>query len=182
MPKHLLPCQCGEQMAIDVGQAGQLLNCPCGLTVEAPGMRDIRALPTAENDVTERPETKQAWSQVQGLLFSAGLIILVGSLAGLGYCGYSYSQLDLSYDERTDVELKQASVETASLEALHAEWKIARDFGLVPVATPQHIRNQKTASRLTRYMVGTGLGALAGLICIVIACRPPAALVNASSN
>ena len=134
-------------------------------------MREIQALPTASQDVAERPAARQEWSQTQGLLFISGLVIMVACLAGLGYCGYAYAQLDLSYDARVDVESQQSSVETTPLEALHDEWRKARDQGLLPVATPQHIRNKRSAAVLTRGMVGTGLGALAGLTCIVFACR-----------
>lgn len=136
-------------------------------------MRDIRALPIAPGDDAEGPTTNSSWSQTQGLLFIGGLVIVVACLSGLGYCGYNYLRLDLSYDPRAHVEQQTSSVESTPLAELHDEWKNARDRGLIPVATPQHIRNLRSASLLTRGMVGTGLGALAGLTCIIIACRLP---------
>ena len=51
--RYLLPCSCGQKIAIEPRQAGQSIRCPCGNSVEAPTMLKMTALEPAEPEPTD---------------------------------------------------------------------------------------------------------------------------------
>jgi len=65
MSKYLVTCSCGNQVPVEVGQAGGRIACSCGSMVDVPPLRKLRHLPPAEVQ-EERAATQ--WSVRHGLL------------------------------------------------------------------------------------------------------------------
>lgn len=94
---YLLPCSCGHNLTIDIGQAGQTITCDeCTKDVEVPTMRGIRQLEPADDYVPEykgrKPPSVESGNP-QSVVFSIGLFIAVLGLAVAAVVGYKRSQL-----------------------------------------------------------------------------------------
>jgi hypothetical protein len=158
--KYLLPCQCGQQSAVDTSQAGQRIVCGCGNTLDVPTIRGLRQLPPA---ATESPRGRPRWTPWQGALFVSGLLIAVGGAAIAGTCWWQSRQIDVTPPDwrAMDRTIEQAfgQVENAQLLDLMREYE---KRGLVPAsAPPPHILNQQ---RVARLQWGTSIaGSLAAL-------------------
>ena len=157
MPKYLFPCECGKQITIAVGQAGQTVHCACGKAVEAPGMREIRSL-----SAVEAPAQTTTWSHTQGIAFITGIVLLVGGVGGVSYYGYVYSQLQLSYGTHGEVE-----IDSMELVALHNEWLRLRDEGLIPTMIPRHLHERRRAVLLKWTLAGMGISTVVGLASVI---------------
>ena len=79
MTRYLLPCSCGQNTAVDVGQAGERVNCPCGAVLEVPPLRKMRHLavaPSAEAQPAAR------WNFRKGIVTACvTLAALLGAIA-----------------------------------------------------------------------------------------------------
>lgn len=77
--KYLLPCSsCGEKTPVEVGQAGQQIECDCGASLEIPTMAGIRALQRAQpSPEDQRPVSR--WEARHGVLL-VGAVITVAAL------------------------------------------------------------------------------------------------------
>ena len=74
MSKYLLACSCGSNLVVDVRQAGEQLQCPCGAQLAVPPLRKLRHLPLAE---TPAEVGQAAWSSRQATVS----LLLIGALA-----------------------------------------------------------------------------------------------------
>jgi hypothetical protein len=84
MKKYLLPCECGQNVEVDAGQAGLAVTCACGKTLEVPTMRGLSALPVAESRVeADGAPARAAWGPGQGLMF-LGTIAAISGVIALG--------------------------------------------------------------------------------------------------
>ncbi len=73
--RYLLPCECGQPIAIERAQAGLAVTCACGRTQTAPTYRELLRLSRQEDQAASvRPSGE--WSPRQGLVF-LGLLIAV---------------------------------------------------------------------------------------------------------
>jgi len=79
--KYLVRCSCGLELAVEPAQAGQVLQCACGRSVQTPTLLDLRKLPLAPEETTS-PSTSP-WG-VRHRLISLGSLILIVALAWLG--------------------------------------------------------------------------------------------------
>jgi hypothetical protein len=77
MSRYLLTCECGKTIPVDVGQAGERVQCECGAQVEVPTLRKLRHLPAAEPEVAGE---RTAWNASKGV--AAAGFILAALLAG----------------------------------------------------------------------------------------------------
>ena len=78
--KYLLPCECGENIAISTSQAGQEVTCSCGAVVQVPTMKGIREL---EMMTVDEPDMRPAkWDAKAGVAL-VGLVLVV---IGLAFC------------------------------------------------------------------------------------------------
>ncbi len=82
--KYLLPCSCGEKIAVEAAQAGQTVRCACGAELEVPTMSGISALETLEPEAEagpSRPESgwgrREAWILAGAVVLFAGVTLLV---------------------------------------------------------------------------------------------------------
>lgn len=99
--KYLLPCPCGEKIAVEASQAGQEIRCRCGAALEVPTMRGLAQLERAGpkpavGRSTATPQTGQAsdvppaagrstirgstsvWGTRQRLVLVGGFITVLG--------------------------------------------------------------------------------------------------------
>ena len=73
--KYLLPCRCGQQIAIEPRQAGETVVCRCGTKHQVPSMLEIKALEPAPVESTV-PRPAEAWGWRQ-LLRLVGVMLLL---------------------------------------------------------------------------------------------------------
>ena len=75
--KYQLPCQCGQTVAIEPSQAGQIVSCVCGEKLTVPPMLQVKALSIA-------PEQSKSPREETGILrktfFILGIVLLCPSL------------------------------------------------------------------------------------------------------
>jgi hypothetical protein len=72
MSKYLLNCECGQNVPVDLGQAGGQIGCPsCGRRLDVPPLRMLRHLPQAEPAVEK---ASSAWGPRQGVV-TAGILL-----------------------------------------------------------------------------------------------------------
>jgi hypothetical protein len=82
MKKYLLPCNCGQNVEVDAGQAGLQVSCACGATLDVPTMRGLSQLRPAETPQAETASTPQAaWGPGQGLMFLGAVFGILGLIA-----------------------------------------------------------------------------------------------------
>lgn len=168
--KYLVPCQCGEKIAIDAAQAGQTLTCFCGAKVVAPTMRGLGALERLEE--TKKPakpgsEPQRKWSRAQGGLFSGGVIVALLSLIVAGYFGLAYSEMQENQSNmRRQLELVSTDQSYDQLGAadLLTEWKNMTAKGMEEPISVQWQQISHVA-RTTAVSIGIALAiALGGII------------------
>jgi hypothetical protein len=163
--KYLLPCACGRPITIDVSQAGQQVACDdCGQSQEVPTMRAIRALaPAKEENAVARQRERPDWSQLQGLLFGSGALVIFVSCCLAAYFGYLVSQIDTREpphptEQQVDASLKELPVDQAY--DLYSEWK---QSGLGSQRTPAYLLNRQTSRYFVRLTLISLAGATVGL-------------------
>ncbi len=79
MSQYLLPCECGQKLAVSTTQAGERLHCTCGRQLEVPTLRGLQAL-ERRDDTAAKPELA-SWGWRQGLAFLGAAIFVLASLA-----------------------------------------------------------------------------------------------------
>lgn len=80
--KYLLPCSCGQEIPVELAQAGQEVRCVCGTVLEVPTLQGLRALKRAPVEMPAGP--RSTWGLRQQLLL-VGAMITVASLVVAGY-------------------------------------------------------------------------------------------------
>jgi hypothetical protein len=79
MTTYLVTCECGKQLPVQVGQAGEQVSCACGKQVSVPTLRLLRHLPVAREEKVS--ETGAAWDARKGVVAAAFIAAIV--LAGI---------------------------------------------------------------------------------------------------
>src|SRR5690349_9805056 len=99
--KYLVPCpKCGIKTMVESGQAGQMLHCSCGASLEVPSIRGLRELETVQDDRS----AVATWSRRQGLAFlgiaiaALALISAAGLLAFRPNAAAESVALDIDFD------------------------------------------------------------------------------------
>lgn len=161
--KYLLPCGCGENVQVDISQAGSTIPCVCGRELEVPTMRGLRELAQVETDTTPKGD----WSPTQGASFSLGLLLL---LIGIGITGYAYRHYRVTtplmgVDEHA---LYADELEKLTPSELFEDWQEIRREGLADRGQNLFVINRKY-NKLMRMRMAIGLCvAVAGLLAIVV--------------
>lgn len=73
--RYLLPCPCGEKIAVEIGQAGQRIVCSCGQTLEVPTMQGIRKLEISADSLGEPRRTSSLGGVGIGIALLGCLIL-----------------------------------------------------------------------------------------------------------
>jgi hypothetical protein len=79
MTKYLLTCNCGANLPVEVGQAGERVTCQCGAMLEVPPLRKMRHLPQAAATVAE----STAWNPRRGVVAALAILAAVLGLIAL---------------------------------------------------------------------------------------------------
>ena len=80
---YLLPCSCGQKVRVEPRQAGEVVTCSCGVSLEAPTMLQMAALEMADSE-PESPRPPKVWGVRQSLsLLGAALFLTALGLAAL---------------------------------------------------------------------------------------------------
>jgi len=78
---YLLPCPCSHKIPVQPRQAGEIITCACGASLEVPTLLKLKTLERAAIQV-EQKTPKTAWNAGHRLIF-LGAVAVVGSL-GIG--------------------------------------------------------------------------------------------------
>ena len=161
-----MPCDCGESVVIEAGQAGQQVTCKCGATLEVPTLRGVKQL-----DVYESPTAKEAavdgsgWNALFGVMFSLGLLLLVIAGPIAGYLFYQASGLDTDGGDWSNAAAANQSIDNADTFHLLDIWKDFRESGLGPKLKPQYLANRETVSQ---YQTGGTIAAAVAVIGLLL--------------
>lgn len=163
MSKYLLPCsQCGEQLRIDVGQAGQMVKCECGAETEVPTMRGIRQLPRVE-DARDLKDEQSTWSHQQGMLFATGLPVTIVALGICGYLLWQRSHLDTARPVDVARKAEEAKIDELTPEQLWDEWQKIKNYELTRPETPEFELNRIRAQQMLIMAIVSAVVAAVGL-------------------
>ena len=77
--KYLLPCSCGEKVAIEVAQAGQAVRCACGAELDVPTMSGVTALEQLDPQAEAGQSGSQSgWGRREAWILLGIVVLLVG--------------------------------------------------------------------------------------------------------
>ena len=120
--KYLLPCSCGEKIAVDASQAGEQVRCVCGANLDVPSLRGLRQLETAEA-AEPLPARSQpnAWGLRQGLRLAGTLLMVAGLLPAL----LLYTQIpeEPVFDQQLNLELNLRRIDEMTVDQTWMVWK-----------------------------------------------------------
>lgn len=167
--KYLLPCSCGESVAVEVGQAGQSVRCTCGNTLAVPAMRLIRQLSPASATTSTTHLRDRTWSRTQRLLFTGGLAVLVGGLGTAGFFQLGRAGLETEAIPWDNLERSRQDIDQMSIGETWELWTIARTDAIGPYAPPLFIRHQFLSAKWRRVVVGSLVVAAVGLVVLLSA-------------
>jgi hypothetical protein len=109
--KYLLTCAaCGTEMPVTTGQAGQILRCHCGQTVEVPSVRNLKHLPPAVDE-----PVSPVWTKQKGFLFLGATIAACSLAFGIAILVFRPSAADASPPIAIDPAAIQHEVDALSL-------------------------------------------------------------------
>jgi hypothetical protein len=86
MSSYLLSCSCGGRLVVETGQAGETLRCDCGRQVVVPALRQLRALPPADDVAAIDTKAAAAWSTRHAVV----TVLLLAAFASLAVVGVSW--------------------------------------------------------------------------------------------
>ena len=160
MTKYLLPCNCGESIAIDSTQAGQTVSCHCGLTSQVPSMRSIQQLERS-SDSLENPKQSLGWNASAGAVFAGGILVFFCGLAvgGFGFFNWSHNQVEPL--PQIYIDSYVYDVDDATAEEMLDKWKQTIDMRLAPYETSQEVIARRTAKFFGVFInIGLAIGAV----------------------
>lgn len=168
---YQLPCtSCDQSMQIGVTQAGEELNCTCGVQILVPTLREIKALPAVESPEASPPLAKPAWSPGQGALFAIGVLLLASGLYMHVRLSTVRDKIDLSRPEFVENDdIKQLDLFSA-WRVWEQVGKMTKGSGELPYRrTPEFIARRNEHARLTRNLMASWAVAGAGAVGIASA-------------
>lgn len=134
--KYLVPCTCGQQVAVSTHQAGAQVTCACGQQVGVPPLRKLRELPQADAQ-PDAPHRK--WSPRHALTVG-GTSLVAGLLLWAGYL-WSTEPPPLTFPEQRYAENIQGLMENGSPLQFWRLWLENRDTladqGFTEIVSPQ---------------------------------------------
>lgn len=168
--RYLLPCTCGRKIPVSSSQAGETLTCECGQSLTAPKLRELRQLETAPD--TQPPARRLAWSQMQGVLFLFGGLLLLAAGVVVVLAMLQRTQLVTEQPqiipERMDEYL--AEIDRNSPAENYEVWKTeVLEEGLHRSHEPDFVYHRRIAQVIDRVLIGAGVAAAIGVALIVAA-------------
>ena len=162
--QYLLPCSCGQSVAVETGQAGDTVTCACGDRLTVPTFRQLTRLqPTADTVATSH-----GWGARQGLLLLGSIVLI----AALGATLYIWSDSPMSItdviteDPSAALDLEQIDNMTP-IDAWHF-WKVDILEGRFDANIQNTVRVDHRVAELhqRKYWV-TGFFAVIGLFVLI---------------
>jgi hypothetical protein len=120
--KYLLPCLCGQQVAIEPRQAGETITCRCGASLLAPTMREICALEPAPAEL-DLPRSGTTWGWRHGLRLLGAMTLL----SAIGWSAWLFLNPPVSRFDVFDPELIRQSAYQMSPSATWDNWRKAKE-------------------------------------------------------
>ena len=154
MPAYLLPCPCGRRTAVSTAQAGETIRCACGVDMQVPTLRGMRALEPAEAAGGRRHAG--VWDDRH----RAAFVMVLGSLACLGAAVYLWATLPPRPTVPSTKEVSERLNDGPPAQSLQIYAEMQQGLGQPPTADPY----EKTR-RLKTWGIGLALAiavALAG--------------------
>jgi hypothetical protein len=125
--KYLLPCPCGERLAIEPRQAGETVVCACGQVLEVPTFLQLRQL---EKMVLKEESPRTAWSLGQRLLLAGSAMILCWGIWA-GYLLFFKGPPENPLSGRPPEVIRELVQKMTPLQTWH-QWLIFRIRGIDP--------------------------------------------------
>ena len=163
--QYLLPCECGEKVAVDTRQAGQSVSCPnCNRPNVVPTLRKLSQLESVA-DAKQVSGPRPSWTPLQGSLFVIGAMVLFFSLIATAHMSFRYWSLGPTSarfsEEEMDNELSQITP-SGSWEVwmLFKQWPLSRDSRM------NHLVNRRSAATMRRYIAISAAACIVGAIAL----------------
>jgi hypothetical protein len=120
--KYLLPCLCGQNVAIEPRQAGETIACQCGASLQAPTMREICDLEPAPPDAASL-QSGTSWGWRHGLKVLGAAITLLA----IGWIIWLYANPPASVFDVFDSEMIQRDFAHLPPVLTWDNWQKARE-------------------------------------------------------
>lgn len=147
--QYLVPCSCGRKMPVETRQAGEVISCACGASLDIPRLIELKKL---EKIAIQAADAKPhgIWGVGQGLILS-GAVLLIGVVllsilviifgAGDPYDNMTPDQIRTAFQQMTPeqtwgtwMNLRQSGINPPKkaveryLEGLHAQRQMLLAF------------------------------------------------------
>jgi len=150
--KYLLPCSCGKNIPVDVGQAGQMVTCACGAAIEVPTMLQLRKLRRVPVESTgQKPRSR--WGPRQQMISIGGLLV-VGSIVWVCLLWHNWPQ---PQSASLDVDVLAAEYDEAPAAEVWRHWR------RVSQPLPEQLDETYFAARRAQWR-WVGLASILGVI------------------
>ena len=159
--QYLLPCPCGQKLAVEPRQAGETIRCGCGESLDVPTMLEIKALEPLDPNRDTARSTSAAWS-VRKSMALLGLVICV--LAMVLAAGIFRTRPEPPPGPPEPAFIRTRAEALTPIDTLRV-WQTLRVNGLDPRRPPEDTLHDEA---LFRYHVYMGVVGLLGVLGIVL--------------
>ncbi len=163
--KYLLPCDCGERVVIELGQAGQRVACVCGKELTVPTMRGIKVLETAPDEAPV-PSRDGNWNATRGAVFAIGLTLSVIAFGIAGYYVFQRSRLETQEYEWDRPDLANQQIDDMNDLQTYYLWMNYYTGGLGEQFPPDFVRAKKQAAE---FLAIAGVAGVCGSLGLALA-------------
>lgn len=161
--KYALPCGCGNNVPVDVRQAGNQASCPqCAALLDVPRLRELKKLETLDSETA--PKEPAAWSGLPGGLFAFGLLLLAIA-GGSAYYTYNFRTAIKDYAEAPTGEVVfEHDIQDITLVDSWEAWNKFKDIEIASRNLPYHVYARGKVAAMNKWLIFYGGLAGAGLI------------------
>jgi hypothetical protein len=168
--QYLLPCPCGNQIAISTSQAGGQVTCQCGKIVSVPTLGGIKKLSSLKQVEIQQPEP---WNLLKGWMFVGGLLLatfgVYFGITALRKASHLHNKgyVPLVQAEKEDELEWTKKLDQTTPEQLLEYWDKLRNLSLGDTHEPMHkvVKNVESTERMKGY-IGLGCGLVGAVIFI----------------
>ena len=170
--QFVLSCDCGREIPVEAGQAGDQVHCECGNAIQVPKLGQLRLLPRIQS-----AESASTWSPRKGLLTLGGLVAAVSLVIGIYFWAVTPSRTDL--DISGEKEYAGGYVDALSPTDTWIYWQQLKTHlaahGFEEEDSPRLAALDEAIERSkTNQAFAFGVAGLAILFCIALALWSPA--------
>lgn len=164
---YQLTCQCGKKLVVSRSQAGQEIDCSCGVKNSIPTLRGLALLPLVDDpalqsgSATRAQEAESTWKGWRGVLISLLAAVGIGTFALGAWFLYERQMVDTSYTEQVERKAGREMIDQMEIEDLTTMFDEFRTHGLGMKSPPPFLIIQTYAQQRVRYALICGAIALA---------------------